>query len=121
MGFGQHAGGKPLDRAEGFVLFIVPFLISQPLGVGFEDLGARVAQGIHSVAHAVDQPASVAGLLADNPGQQGAQFAFILRVFDIFQNIVKLAHDLEVRAAVLGAFERADRRRDRGISIGARA
>ena len=41
------------------IFFIVAFFVGKAAGVVFQDLGARVAQGVHRVAHAVNQAAAV--------------------------------------------------------------
>ena len=46
--------GQPLDAAQHLVFLIVAFFICKALGVGLENLGARVAQCVNRVAHAVN-------------------------------------------------------------------
>ena len=73
------------------------------------------------MAHAVDQAAAVAALLADDLAQELADLVVVGRILDIFQNVIQLVHDLQVRAAVLGALQRADGRADGRIGVRAGA
>ncbi len=85
----------------------------------FQNLGAGVADGIHRVADTVDQAAAVPGFFADDLAQKLPYLAVVGGIFHIFQDVVQLMHDLQVGAAVLGAFQRADGRRDGRIGVGA--
>ena len=73
------------------------------------------------MAHAVDQAAAVAALLADDLAQELPHLVVVGGILHIFQNVVQLVHDLQVGAAVLGAFQRADGRRDGRVGVGAGA
>ena len=118
---GKDLRGQALNAAQQLVLLVVALLVGQALGVGFQNLRTGVAHRVDSVAHAVDQAAAVAALLAEDLAQELADLVVVGRVLDIFQNVIQLVHDLQVRAAVLGAFQRADGRADGRIGVRAGA
>ena len=117
--FGKNLRGQALNAAQHVIFFIVAFFVGKAAGVVFQDLGARVAQGVHRVAHAVNQAAAVTGFLADDLAQHLAHFAVILRVLHIGQDVIQLVHNFQVGTAVLGAFQGTDGRRDGCVCIGA--
>ena len=113
--------GQALNAAQQLILLVVALLVGQALGVGFQNLRTGVAHRVDGVTHAVDQAAAVAALLADDLAQELADLVVVGRILDIFQNVIQLVHDLQVRAAVLGAFQRADGRADGRIGVRAGA
>ena len=118
---GKDLRGQPLDAAQHLVFLIVALFIGKVFGVGFQNLRARVTQGVNCVAHAVNQAAAVAALPAEDLAQELADLVVVCRILDIFENVVQLVHDLQVCAAVLGALQRADGRRNRRVCIRAGA
>ena len=121
LGLGKHLRGQPLDAAQQLIFLVKALLIGQLFGVGLEDLGAGIAEGIHRMAHAVDQAGAVPGLFAQDLAQPLPDFVIVLGVLHMAHQVIQLTHDLQVGAAVLGAFQRADGRRDGGVGIGAGA
>ena len=64
-----------------------------------------IADGVNRMTHAVDQAGAVARLLAQDAAQILAHLIVILRVLDVLEDILQLAVDHQVRAAVLGALQ----------------
>ena len=118
---GKDLRGQALNAAQQLVLLVVALLVGQALGVGLQNLRTGVAHRVDGVAHAVDQAAAVAALLAEDLAQELADLVVVGRILDIFQNVIQLVHDLQVRAAVLGALQRADGRADGRIGVRAGA
>ena len=69
------------------------------------------------MTHAVDQAGAVAHLLAQDAAQILAHLIVILRVLDVLEDILQLAVDHQVRAAVLGALQGTDGRRDSRVGV----
>ena len=113
--------GQPLDAAQHLEFLVVALGVGHAAGMVLQDLGAGVADGVHRMAHAVDQAAAVAGLLADDLAQELPHLVIVGGIFHILQDVVQLVHDLQVGAAVLGTFQRADGRRDGRVGVGAGA
>ena len=86
-------------------------------GALLQDHLTRVADGVHRVAHAVDQAGAIARLLAQDAAQILAHLIVILRVLDVLEDILQLAVDHQVRAAVLGALQSTDGRRDGRVGV----
>ena len=63
--------------------------------MGFQNLRTGVAHRVDGVAHAVDQAAAVAALLADDLAQELADLVVVGRILDIFQNL-GFSHPVEV-------------------------
>ena len=114
---GNDVGGHPLN---GVVILKVALAA---LGVGklmhkvLEHHGARVAQGIDRVAHAVDQALAVEGFPVHDLAQVIVHGALVGGVGHVLAHVVHHLHDLDVRAAVLGAFQAAQRRRHYRVCI----
>ena len=69
--------------------------------------------------HAVDEAASVIGLLAQDAAQVIGYLPLVGVVDDRVHQVLVHARDLDVGAAVLGALERADAPGVRGVGVGA--
>ena len=117
---GEDAGGQPLDAAQHVVLFLKAFLVSQMAGTIFQDDLAGVAHGVDRVAHTVDQAGAVARLFAEDAAEVLPHLVVIFGVLHVLEDVLQLAVDHQVRAAVLGALQRADGRRDGRVGVGAR-
>ena len=89
------------------------------LGVVAQDDGARVGDRVDRVAHAVDEAGPVERLLVEQAVQVVRDLLVVLPVGEVLAQVVEHADDLEVRAAVARALERAERRRDRRVGVGA--
>ena len=74
-------------------------------GTLLQDHLTGVADGVHCVAHAVDQTGAVTGLLAQDAAQILAHLIVILRVFHMLQDVLELAVHHQVGTAVLGALQ----------------
>ena len=69
--------------------------------------------------HAVDQAGLVERLFVEQGAQIGADLVFVGIIGDMFFHIFKHVHHFDVGAAVTGALQGTQRRRDGGIGIGA--
>ena len=76
-----------------------------------------VADGVNRMTHAVDQAGAVARLLAQDAAKILAHLIVILRVLNMLEDILQLAVDHQVRAAVLGALQGTDGRRDSRVGV----
>ena len=101
------------------VFLAAPFFLRQHFHKVPEHIGARVAERIDRVPHAVDEPRFVECL----PVQQRAQVAldggFVRPVGQRLLHVVEHLHHLDVRAAVLGPLQAGQRRGHSRIGIGA--
>jgi hypothetical protein len=82
--------------------------------------GARIAQRIDGVPHAVDQAVPGSGFSPEYPPEVREQLLVVVPVFDVLFYVGEHLHDLFVRAAVLRPLEGADGRRDGRIDVGSR-
>ena len=85
-----------------------------------EHLGPGIREGIHRMAHAVDQALPVEGLLVQNLLQVGPDRVLVLPVGHIGLNLPHHLHHLDIGSAVLGPLQGGQRRRDDGIGVRAR-
>ena len=84
-------------------LFSKAFLSCQPLGLFLQDHRPGVGQGVHRVAHAVNQPAAIGGLPPEDLLQVGFHLPFVLPVSHVGHQVVHHPPYLVVGAAVLKA------------------
>ena len=108
LDLGEELRGQALDGLDELELRLVLGALRQLAGVALADDGARVAQGVDGVAHAVDQAGAVVGLLAQDPAQVVGHLALVRPVGDAGLEVVLHGDGLEVGAAVLGAFQAGD-------------
>ena len=69
------------------------------------------------MSHSVNQDGSVEGFLAEHTVQEIRDLLVVLPIGDGRPELVKHAHDFEVRAAVARPLKRAQRSRDRRVGI----
>ena len=105
-------------RIEGVLLF-EPLLAGELFDRALEDAGARVGDAVHGVAHAVDEPRAVERL-AFQEVLKVLRDRLVARDVDVLLHVGEHLIDADVGAAVAGALEGCERRRHRGIGIGAR-
>ena len=82
------------------------FFFTEPLDVRPHDIGARVGQRVYGVPHAVDETRFVKRLFVEQSGEIVAHVR-IGRGTQVGLHILEHAYDLDIGAAVPGAFERA--------------
>ena len=115
--FRNDLGRQPLHGVVEVEILLAALGLGQLLHESLEHHGAGVGQRIHRVTHAVDQPLAVKGLPVHDFAKVGPHLVLVAGVFDIRTDIVHHLHDLDVRAAVLGAFQAGQRRRHHGIGV----
>ena len=113
-------GCQALDALDECELFAQVLLGCQRARVTAADLGARVAERIDGVAHAVDETRAVEGLLVEDLAQIGCDLVLVLPVGDMRADVLVHRHDLGIGTAVARALERADSRGVGGIRVGGR-
>ena len=108
---------RVLEKAvEGEFIHAVLFLGQVP-AKSPEDLRPGVGQGIDRVAEAVDQSCIVIVVMVQDPVHDIQDLVPVVRIADVGNDLVHHLGHGDVGAAVLGAFERADRAADGGIDI----
>ncbi len=97
---------------------LLPALLLRQLpGIGFEYHRPGVGEGVDRMAHPVDEPLPVEGLLVHYLGEVFRHGLPVIGVGDVGLYVVHHLHDLDVGAAVLRAFQGEQGRRDDGIRV----
>ena len=117
---GDDLGGKPFDHGVKGEVVVPSLFRGQLFHEALEHLGPGVGQGVDGVAHPVNQALVVEGFFIEELVQVAPDFFFILEVGHIGLQVVHHFHHLDVGAAVLGALEGRQGRRDDGIGVGTR-
>ena len=91
----------------------------QRMHCALQNLLTRVADGVNGVTHTVDQALVVERLAVEQLFEIGGDRVVVRPVAHVLLQILKHLKHLDVCAAVLGTLERSQRRRDRGIGVGA--
>ena len=115
---GHDTGGEPLHRLIELELVQHPLALGQSLGVLFQQDGPGIGEGVDGVAHAVDEPRAVPGLLIHEPAQVGGDLLLVGPIPDPILNVLEHLHDLLVGAAVAWALQGADGPGDGGVQVG---
>ena len=114
---GNDLRSQPLDRVVILKVAAAALGVGQLVDKALEHHRARVAQRVDRMAHAVDQALLVERLAVHNAAQIISHGLLVQRVGDVGADVVHHLHDLDVRAAVLGALQAGKRRRDDGVGV----
>ena len=76
-----------------------------------------ISEDLYTPLFAIDQAGAVTHLLAQDAAQILAHLVVILRVLNVLEDILQLAVDHQVRAAVLGTLQGTDGRRDSRVGV----
>ena len=117
---GDGVGREPLDHLIEGEIGVPSLFVRQLADEPLEHLRARVGNRVDRVTYAVDESLAVEGLAPQQLFQVLRDLALVGRVADLALHVLEHLHDLVVRAAVLRALERAERRRNDRIGIRAR-
>ena len=110
---------KPRDQRIERKICIPSLFMRQLADKGLEYLGTRIGDGVHRMAHAVNQSLLVKRLAPQQTRQIISYRILVCRVCNAALQILEHLHNLIIRAAVLWPLKRTKRRRDCGIGIGA--
>ena len=111
---------QALDAFDERELLAQVLLGRQRARVMAADLGARVAQCVDGVAHAVDEARAVKGLLVEDLAQVGCDLVLVFPVGNMRADVLVHRHDLGVGAAMARTLERTDGRGVGGVRVGGR-
>ena len=115
----QQRGGQPLHRVQQAEFPFKVGALGHAQGVLLEDAAAGVAEGVDRVAHPVDQPRAVAGVLIQHPAQVVLDLVVVVPVVDVGLQVLQLLDHLAGGAAVAGPLQSADAGGDGGVGVGA--
>ena len=114
--FGDQLGGCLRHVFAHLVFLFLVLFRRQFFGKGFQDVRARVGEGVHRVAHAVYEAGVVICFFIEDLRHKIFEFAAVKVGHVLLDTVEHLAY-LDVRAAVLGPLQRAERRRHRRIGV----
>ena len=115
--FGNDLGRQALDHIIEVKVLFAALGLGQLLHKALEHHRAGVGQRVDRVAHAVDQALVVECLLVQDLAEVVLDLVLVGLVADGLADVVDHLHHLDVGAAVLGAFQRAERRRHDRVGV----
>ena len=107
------------DGFSHLVFFLHVLFYGELFRKRFEDIRARVGEGIHRVPHAVDEPRAVERLFVEHFRKVVFELSLV-KIGHVRLDVVEHLAHFDVRAAVFGSFEGAEGSCDGGICIRSR-
>ena len=115
--FGDELGGLYLDVAVEGQVVLTALFDGQLVDEGAENLLTRVRDGVDRMTHTVDEAAVVKGLLGKDLLEVGARLVGVGPVVQMALDILDHLNDLDVCAAVPGAFQGREGRSNGGVGV----
>ena len=108
-----------LDLVVKGEVLVAALLVGQLFHIALEYHLTGVTEGVHRVAHAVDQAFAVKCFAVQQLFQVGFQLFIVLGVVQVFADVLHHLHHHQVGTAVARALEGAQRRRHGRVGVGA--